>query len=131
MSQLVGLLPGLGAFGTFATAVVILARMIGHDRGQLDAADARYKQEAADHEETQAKLDQQMRLRRQAEDTVAKLGRKVDALIEQMAAQGRQIAAQSELIQRQTEVISEQTERIQHLEREVAQLSGAARVEAR
>ena len=62
-SQLETLLPGLGAFGTFGTAVIILAKMIGHDRGQLVAADERYKQEVRDHAATQVELDQERRRR--------------------------------------------------------------------
>ncbi|MCX5070835.1 hypothetical protein OOJ91_33865 [Micromonospora lupini] len=99
------LLPGLGAFGTFTTAVIILAKMIGHDRGQLVAADERYKQEVRDHAATQVELDQEREARRQAEDSVAGLGRKVEALTEQ---------------------IVRQTERITHLEQEVSRLNGAA-----
>lgn len=104
-SQLETLIPGLGAFGTFGTAVIILARMIGHDRGQLVAADERYKQEVKDHAETQAELDRERDLRRKAEDSVAELGRKVEALTEQ---------------------VSKQTNQIAHLEQEVARLNGAA-----
>ncbi|WP_431976092.1 hypothetical protein [Micromonospora haikouensis] len=102
-SQLETLVPGLGAFSAFSVSVVLLIRLLGHDRAQLATADARYQQEVKDHEATQAKLDEARQARREAEDAVAKLTREMQALTEQVARQ---------------------TDQIRHLEQEVGRLNG-------
>ncbi|XTZ13937.1 hypothetical protein ACQSSU_20785 [Micromonospora echinospora] len=119
----------LGSVGTMLALLGFLARMVGHDRKQLTEADNRFKKEAAAHAVTDAQLDQERKLRRQAEDALAKVGRQVEALTAQIAslnaqvaAQAAQIAAQTEQITAQKQQIAMQTERILHLEQEVARL---------
>ncbi|MET7808658.1 hypothetical protein [Micromonospora chersina] len=90
--------------------MILLIKLLGHDRNQLATADARYQQEVKDQEATQARLDEAREARREAEDAVANLTRELAALKEQVA--------------RQTEQISRQTQKIQHLETEVARLNG-------
>lgn len=103
-------LVGAGAFGAFATAVILLLR-------QLVAADKRYRDEVAAHSLTRKERDEEAERRRRAEDATAQLAREVRELREQVAEQ--------------TEQLQEQTARITQLEQTIAELRGPVPTTAR
>lgn len=89
MTGLESLLPGWGILGGL---VLLIGYLFVANRTDRKEYRAEIRRVEAAHRETHKELDVQLKLRRTAEDAVAKTGRQVEALREQVEKQNEQIA---------------------------------------
>ena len=93
MDGLLDTLPAAAPYGA-ATALVFLALRFAFSARKVSAeSDVRYRAEVADHERTQAALDDEREKRRRVEDELGKMAAAVRRLEEKVAGLERQVAA--------------------------------------